>query len=121
MPVKAQKRLLRDVFGVGPIREDAIGGAQDLRLTLADNLVEVALGPHLFFLQDFYVKEYAGNFVIHLNVDDSEAWWRHIEPLKLHETFGVRAPLPPKVMPWGLKVVHLFDPSGVMWMIAPFQ
>ena len=86
--------------------------------TVAPNLVEVRLGPHMFFLQDFYVKDWAGNFVFQLNVDDSEAWWKHVEPLKLPEPFGVRAPLPPKVMPWGLKVVHLFDPSGVMWMIA---
>jgi len=81
----------------------------------------VRLGAHLFFLQDFYVKEWAGNFVFHLAVDDSEPWWRHIESLNLPETFGVRAPLPPKVMPWGLKVVHLFDPAGVMWMIASAQ
>ena len=86
--------------------------------TVAPNLTEIRLGPHMFFLQDYYQKEWAGNFVFHLTVDDSEPWWKHIEPLKLPETFGVRAPLPPKVMPWGLKVVHLFDPAGVMWMIA---
>jgi hypothetical protein len=86
--------------------------------TIAPELTEVRLGPYSFFLQDFYVPEYAGNFVMHLNVADSDAWWAHIEPLKLAENFAVRAPLPPKAMPWGLKVLHVFDPCGVMWMIA---
>ena len=85
---------------------------------LADDLAEMRLGPHAFLLQDFYVADYANNFVMHLLVHDVDAWWQHIEPLALAEHFAVRAPVAPKLQPWGLRVLFLFDPAGVLWQIA---
>jgi hypothetical protein len=85
---------------------------------IAPTLVEMRLGPHAFLLQDFYVAEYANNFVMHLFVEDSEAWWAQIAPLALETAFKVRPPRAPKLEPWGLKVLCLFDPSNVLWQIA---
>ena len=45
---------------------------------LDQNLADIALGTHSFLLQNFYVPEWAGNFMMHLLVDDLDAWWRHI-------------------------------------------
>jgi len=86
--------------------------------SIAPNLSEITLGPYSFLLQDFYVAEYAGNFVMHMIVDDVDAWWRHIEPLDLTANFNVRPPTAPKVQPWGLKVLFLVDPAGVLWQIG---
>ncbi|MCG5243607.1 VOC family protein [Azospirillum doebereinerae] len=75
-------------------------------------------GAFSFLLQDFYVKEFAENLMMQLVVGDLDRWWRHIESLALGEHFGVTAPRPPKTEPWGMRVVYLWDPAGVLWHIA---
>lgn len=71
-----------------------------------------------FLLQDFYLKEFAENLMMHLLVQDLDGWWRHIEALELDRNFGARAPVPPKLQPWGLRVAYLWDPAGVLWHVA---
>jgi hypothetical protein len=85
---------------------------------LGDTLAELSLGPHAFLLQGHYVKEWAENTVMHVLVNDVDAWWRHLNSLDLANTFGVESPAAPKVEPWGLTVAYLFDPSGVLWHFA---
>jgi len=78
----------------------------------------VHMGAHEFFLQDFFVKDFAENLAMHMLVDDLDAWWRHIDSLDLAQRFGVQAPRAPKVEPWGLRVAYVFDPAGVLWHFA---
>ena len=85
---------------------------------IGDKLAHLQLGPHAFLLQDFYVREFAENLMMHLMVSDLDSWWRHIRGLALDEMFGVAAPRPPKLEPWGLRVSYLWDPVGVLWHIA---
>jgi hypothetical protein len=82
------------------------------------NLAEARLGAHSFLLQDFYVAEYAKNFVMHMLVESVDDWWAMIEPLALDRQFRVRSPRPPKLESWGLRVLCVFDPSDVLWQIA---
>jgi catechol 2,3-dioxygenase-like lactoylglutathione lyase family enzyme len=85
---------------------------------LGDGLAEMHLGPHSFLLQDYYVEQWAGNFMMHMLVDDVNAWWSHIATLDLASRYGVEAPRPPKRESWGLNVAYVVDPSGVLWHIA---
>ena len=85
---------------------------------LDDTIAEAHLEEHSFLLQDYYVEQWAENFVMHMVVDDLEQWWRHIASLNLAERYGVQAPRAPKAEPWGLTVVYVFDPCGVLWHIA---
>lgn len=85
---------------------------------LGDTLAELSLGPHAFLLQGYYVKEWAENTVMHVLVNDVEAWWRYIDSLDLANRFGVSPPSPPRVEPWGLTVSYVFDPAGVLWHFA---
>jgi hypothetical protein len=85
---------------------------------LGDALAELSLGPYAFLLQGYYVKEWAENMVMHVLVDDVQAWWRHIAALDLAGRFGVGAPAAPRDEPWGLTVAYVFDPSGVLWHFA---
>jgi catechol 2,3-dioxygenase-like lactoylglutathione lyase family enzyme len=77
-----------------------------------------ALGKSEFILQRYYQKEWAENSMMQLMVDDLDAWWAHIEALDLPGTFGVTAPKPPAMQPWGLRVAFVFDPCGVLWHVA---
>ena len=71
-----------------------------------------------FILQRYYQKEWAENFMMQLMVDDLDAWWAHIQSLDLAGQFGVAAPRPPAMQPWGLRVAYVVDPSGVLWHVA---
>jgi uncharacterized glyoxalase superfamily protein PhnB len=71
-----------------------------------------------FILQRRYQKEWAENFMMHLVVDDLDAWWDHIVSLDLAVKFGVPPPRPPALQSWGLRVAYVIDPSGVLWHVA---
>ena len=82
---------------------------------------EVAIfnaGSGGFILQRYFQEDWAGNFMMQLMVDDLDRWWAHIESLDLANRFGVPAPKPPAVQPWGLRVAYVVDPSGVLWHIS---
>lgn len=85
---------------------------------LGDTLADLSLGTHAFLLQGHYVKEWAENAVMHVLVQDVDAWWQHIDSLNLAEQFGVSPPAPPRVEPWGLTVLYVSDPTGVLWHFA---
>ena len=76
------------------------------------------IGSGGFILQNHYQKDWAGNFMMQLMVDDLDAWWSHISVLDLPSRFGVPAPSPPAIQPWGLRIAYVVDPSGVLWHIA---
>jgi hypothetical protein len=56
--------------------------------TLTDGLAEMTLGACSFLLQDYYVREWADNLVIHLFVSDLDSWWAHIVALDLPSRYG---------------------------------
>ncbi len=85
---------------------------------IGETMAQPSLGTHTFLLQGYYVKEWADNMMMHVLVEDLQAWWRHIEPLDLAGRFGVKAPVPPRAEPWGLTIAYVFDPSGVLWHFA---
>ena len=87
--------------------------------TLLDSEVAIfEMGSSGFILQNYYKKEWAENFMMQLMVDDLDAWWSHISALDLTANFGVPAPKPPAMQPWGLRIAYVVDPSGVLWHIA---
>ncbi len=76
------------------------------------------VGSSSFILQRRYQEEWVENCMMQLMVDDVDAWWAHITRLDLPKRFGVRPPQAPAVQPWGLRVLYLTDPSGILWHIA---
>lgn len=83
-----------------------------------DDVAEMEVGGFRFLLQNFFVKEQAENFMMHLMVADADRWWKHIETTKLVEKYRLYMARPPALQPWGLRVLFLSDPSGVLWHIA---
>jgi catechol 2,3-dioxygenase-like lactoylglutathione lyase family enzyme len=72
-------------------------------------------------LQRFYVKEHAENFMMALNVEDLDAWWRYIQTLGLKEKYGLGLVKEPQMQPWGIRVLYLCDPTGVLWHVAEYS
>jgi catechol 2,3-dioxygenase-like lactoylglutathione lyase family enzyme len=93
---------------------------QDLGFEIAwssDDLAYVRHGASSFLLQNFHVKECTDNFMMHLLVEDVDAWWAHVQAQGIVAKYGVRAE-PPEDRPWGLRDFPLIDPSGVLWRIG---
>ena len=93
---------------------------QDIGFTLASDTHGVAYFHYenvSFLLQNFYVKELADNFMMHLLVEDVEAWWQKIQERKIAEKYSVKT-TPPEQRSWRMRDFVLIDPSGVLWRIA---
>jgi catechol 2,3-dioxygenase-like lactoylglutathione lyase family enzyme len=83
---------------------------------LTDRLAEMRFGTYSFFLQDYYVREWADNFVMHMLVTDLERWWTHISRLDLPSRYGTKTKAP-QAESWG-RVAGFTDPSGVLWRLT---
>jgi hypothetical protein len=85
---------------------------------LGDGVASAHLGEFAFLLQNYYVQAWADNFMMHLLVQDVDAWWRRISGLNLPDRYDVKAPAEPRLQSWGLVVAYVWDPSGVLWHLA---
>jgi catechol 2,3-dioxygenase-like lactoylglutathione lyase family enzyme len=93
---------------------------QDLGFVVAwssEDLAYLRHGETSFLLQNFYDKAHADNFMMHLLVEDVEAWWLHIEKQDLVATYRVKVE-PPSDKPWGMRDFVIIDPTGVLWRIG---
>ena len=64
---------------------------------LADHgeLAEMELGGVRFFLQDYYQKAWAHNFMLYINVENAQAWYEHAKSVIENGAFGkakIKAP-----------------------------
>ncbi|TDP72661.1 VOC family protein [Roseateles toxinivorans] len=85
------------------------------RASVDDGIAYFHHGHASFLLQDFYVREHADNFLMHLLVEDVEAW--HAMAKAVARQFEVRIG-EPEDQPWAMRDFVLFDPSGVLWRIG---
>lgn len=82
------------------------------------SIAELEIGSFRFLLQKFYVAEHAGNFMMSLAVDDADAWWDYIQRKEIPKKYPGIICKPPEIQPWGLRILYLSDPTGVLWHIA---
>lgn len=105
----------------GPDYAQALRFYEELGFSIAWESPELAIlqyGAHRFFLQNFTNVELQQNYMMHLAVEDLDAWWEKLSALNLPEKYaGVRLK-PPQIYPWGMREIHLIDPAGVLWHIA---
>lgn len=93
---------------------------QDLGFSLAwsdDDLAYFRHGDSSFLLQNFSKEEPPDNFMMHLLVEDLDAWWHHVQEQQLIEKYSVKAE-PPAARPWGMRDFVIVDPTSVLWQIA---
>ena len=93
---------------------------EDLGFTIvwsSDDLAYVRRENASFLLQNFYVSAHADNFMMHLLVEDVEAWWRHVEAQQLQAKYQIMLE-PPVDRSWGLRDFVITDPTGVLWRIG---
>jgi len=55
--------------------------------------------------------------MMHMLVEDVEAWWAHVQTQRLAERYDAMVQ-PPEDRPWGLRDFVIVDPAGVLWRIG---
>lgn len=117
------KRLARDVRIFVPAKDFGLSRRFYTRLGWAENwreggLAEMELAGQRFYLQDFYVKDWAENFMIHVAVDDVDAWYDGAREIVSSGEFEPARCQAPKDEPYGARVAYVWDPSGVLIHLA---
>lgn len=93
---------------------------QDMGFTLASSGGGVAYLRHgnaAFLLQDFYHPELAGNLMMHLLVEDVDAWHAALGEADLTAKYGTKIG-EVSLQPWGMRDFTVVDPSGVLWRVG---
>lgn len=91
---------------------------QDVGFTVSwssEDLAYVCHGNTSFLLQNF--QQGIDNFMMHLLVEDVDAWWNHIQDQNIVAKYGVVIE-PVSDKPWGLRDFAICDPSYVLWRIG---
>ncbi|MEM7332359.1 MAG: VOC family protein [Chloroflexota bacterium] len=81
-------------------------------------LAELELAGNRFFLQDFYFKKLAENFMLYVNVNDAQGWWEHVSAVLESGEFPTARAQQPKHETYGATVTYVWDPSGVLLHFA---
>ena len=71
------------------------------------------LGNVVFRLQDYYVKDWAENFMIKLAVKDVDAWHEHVKKVLAEKSYGDARSAEPEMV-GDTRLLHVIDPSGVL-------
>lgn len=93
---------------------------KDLGFTMASDGGGVAyfhFGHVSFLLQDFCTESLAENFMMHILVEDVDAWWHHVNVSGVASKYGVKV-TGIETQPWRMRDFCVADPSGVLWRIG---
>ncbi|MEP7075855.1 MAG: glyoxalase [Acidobacteriota bacterium] len=74
---------------------------------------DCSLGGTIFRLQDYYVKEWADNFMLQFEVDDVTVWHDHAKSVIDTGKYG-DARMGNTEIIGDTTIVHVVDPSGVL-------
>lgn len=73
-----------------------------------------------FYLQDYYVEEWANNSMIFLEVDDVEKCAEELLGKGLHNKYKYVRFTEIKQFEWG-RELFMHDPSGILWHFGEFN
>ncbi len=83
-------------------------------------LVRLADQQH-FYIQNYYNKDVAENCMLHVTVEDAQAWYLHVTAVLRNGKFPEARVQPPKLQLYGAIVTFLHDPSGVLLHLCQWQ
>ena len=75
--------------------------------------MDCRLGGAVFRLQNYYVRDWANNFMIKFDVEDVEEWYSQVKKVLTENKYGDARVAEPE-MAGDTKIVHAWDPSGVL-------
>ena len=103
--------LSKDFYGALGFEVDAI----DVNLAL------LSVGDQAFYLQRYYVKDWAENSMLFLTVADAQACFEQIDALLSGGRFPGARVAAPKREAYGAVVTYMWDPAGVLLHLAQWD
>ena len=83
-----------------------------------DSLALLANANQRFYLQRYYVKEWAENSMLHITVEDAQSSYVQVKELLDSGRFPGARVSAPRQEPYGALVTHVWDPAGVLLHLA---
>ena len=83
-----------------------------------EGLAELELGGHRFYLQNYYNRDWAENWMLFVAVEDADSWYARAK--EVVEAFEGTRVTPAKQEEYGARVTYVWDPSGVLIHFAQF-
>lgn len=75
--------------------------------------MDCRFGKAVFRLQNYYVKDWAENFMMKFDVDDVDAWYEHVSRVLAANTYTNTRIAAPEMI-GDTKIMHVWDPCGVL-------
>lgn len=85
----------------------------------SEGLAVFNAGDFSFYLQNFYQKKWAENFMMFMEVENVDEFWKYLLSLNLKKDFPTIKLREPKTEDWGRECI-LITPTGVLWHFATF-
>jgi catechol 2,3-dioxygenase-like lactoylglutathione lyase family enzyme len=79
-----------------------------------ESLALLSLAGHQLMLQDYYVREWAENWMLVVEVADAAAWHDHVGSVLASGDFGDARVAAPEHQDYGATVTYVWDPCGVL-------
>jgi hypothetical protein len=89
--------------------------------TDGQGLALMELAGHRFMLQNYYVQEWAENFMLTIVVADAAAWYERATGVVAAGDVGDARVAEPKHEDWGAIVTYVWDPCGVLLHFTQFS
>lgn len=84
----------------------------------AGDIAELELGGCRFYLQKYYQQQWCENSMLHITVEDAQAWYEHVSAVLQTKPYGAARVAPPAKQDYGALVTHVWDPAGVLLHFA---
>lgn len=84
------------------------------------DLAELELGNCRFYLQKYYQKQWCHNSMLHITVQDAQAWYEHVAAVLEKRKYGAARVQSPKMQDYGAIVTFVWDPAGVLLHFAQY-
>ncbi len=82
------------------------------------DLAELELGDCRFYLQKYYQKQWCENSMLHITVENADAWYQHVRAVLEARSYGAARVKPPKEESYGAVVTYVWDPAGILLHFA---
>lgn len=86
-----------------------------------DNMALLDNGNQRFYLQRYYVKDWAENSMLHISVADAQSCFSQITDLLAGGRFPGARVAQPKQESYGALVTYVWDPTGVLLHLAQWD
>ena len=82
------------------------------------DIAELQLGENHVYLQRYYERKWCENSMLHITVEDAQAWYDRIKAVLDNHKYGAARADAPRMQSYGALVTFVWDPVGILLHFA---